>query len=54
MKIELTLDEGLEIIKEHYKAQGVDVKEISFCLEKKGQVRNLRFEITIKDNKKEV
>lgn len=49
MKITLTLSEGLKAIEEYYKSKGMDVKDVDFCLEKTGRVRNMKFEMTLNE-----
>lgn len=43
MKITISIQEAMNIIKQHYKDKGIEIKDLSFNLDKTGMVRNIRF-----------
>ncbi|HBF7929071.1 TPA: hypothetical protein ACVT6Z_001505 [Clostridioides difficile] len=43
MKITISIQEAMDIIKQHYEDKGIKIKDLSFNLEKTGMVRNIRF-----------
>ncbi|HBF8685597.1 TPA: hypothetical protein KO123_002304 [Clostridioides difficile] len=44
MKITISIQEAMDIIEQHYKDKGIEIKDINFNLERTGMVRNIRFE----------
>ncbi|CCL24457.1 hypothetical protein [Clostridioides difficile] len=43
MKITISIEEAMDIIKQHYENKGIEIKNLSFNLEKTGMVRNIKF-----------
>lgn len=43
MKIIILIEEVMDIIKQYYENKGIEIKDLSFNLEKIGMVRNIKF-----------